>query len=591
MLRGAPGLTEPLLLLPDRVRRLLLLLTLVLGCGRPSPTPAVSAPTTTVAAADPFAPTPTAALAPALPTPQTGWRFALGDDPHRAEPGFDDRRWTPVAVPGAWDAGRGLAGTDGIGWYRTRVVLPDSLRRQTLTWVMGRVADADETFINGQRIGSTGLFPPASRPDPAERRYLVPPDALGRDSVVTIAVRVWNESGPGGIVAGPVGFYTERSLRRLGGEQAADPSDEVKTAIERTIRAMDSYLSAGRIDPLMTLIDDGYANNGVIKDEQKTYYQSIQPRVFGGTFRYSPLTFFGLNDSTVEVVYTNTLVAPDGKEIYTGDERRTFTRRSGSRLWRELGNRDRFFTSVINSLFYRPLGRVPYEPQPYQIYLPPTYYDDPTVRFPTIYLLRDGKYADVSALPARLDSLMRRGGPVPPAVIVLPGPGPKLYADAETDTSRRYEAYFLRELVTIIDRDVRTLPDRTARGIAGLGDGGFGALSLGLRHPRLFAAVAAHDPTLPAPGAAPAAGFSPEVWRRTNPLSLATDAPMEPLNGYALLWLSRPSGSASLGFAALDAQLKSRTVPHTATVAVGDPFVALIRAEAAALKRAAPGAN
>lgn len=57
----------------------------------------------------------------------------------------------------------------------------------------------------------------------------------------------------------------------------------------------------------------------------------------------------------------------------------------------------------------------------------------------------------------------------------------------------RYEDYVVHDLVEHVDATYRTLRDRRSRGIGGLSMGGFGALSLAMRHPDLFSVAVSHS--------------------------------------------------------------------------------------------------
>src|SRR5262245_54876263 len=59
--------------------------------------------------------------------------------------------------------------------------------------------------------------------------------------------------------------------------------------------------------------------------------------------------------------------------------------------------------------------------------------------------------------------------------------------------TRNYETYIAKDLVGWVDAHYRTIARRDGRGIAGLSMGGFGAMSVGLRHPDEFAAAASHS--------------------------------------------------------------------------------------------------
>ena len=70
------------------------------------------------------------------------------------------------------------------------------------------------------------------------------------------------------------------------------------------------------------------------------------------------------------------------------------------------------------------------------------------------------------------------------------------WAESEEGTSNRWEDFIVRELVSHVDRLFRTIPVREGRAINGLSMGGFGALSLGLRHPEVFCSAASHSGAL-----------------------------------------------------------------------------------------------
>ena len=77
---------------------------------------------------------------------------------------------------------------------------------------MGAIDDADETFLNGQRIGATGEFPPAQvtawdKP----RLYEFDRSLLAETNVLAVRVSDW--MGGGGIWKGPVAVGPAAELR------------------------------------------------------------------------------------------------------------------------------------------------------------------------------------------------------------------------------------------------------------------------------------------------------------------------------------------------------------------------------------------
>ena len=130
------------------------------------------------------------------------WRFRTGDDPRYGTREFDEETWETIVVPKPWEEA-GHPDYDGLAWYRTRFSLPPAppLPTGRSTYLeLGKVDDADETFLNGVKVGQTGDFPPHYRSDwQAFRRYPVPVDVLNWGGENVLAVRVYDGGGAGGI--------------------------------------------------------------------------------------------------------------------------------------------------------------------------------------------------------------------------------------------------------------------------------------------------------------------------------------------------------------------------------------------------------
>lgn len=152
------------------------------------------------------------------------------------------------------------------------------------------------------------------------------------------------------------------------------------------------------------------------------------------------------------------------------------------------------------------------------VYLPPSY-GMGTTRYPLLVYLhgRGGNERDwVTAghLPRIVDSLVSAG--LPEAIIAMPDGDDGWYttwaslpdAACASDTVRReparsycvpwphYDDYIARDVVQYMDRSYRTRGDRAHRGVAGLSMGGYGAMTLALAYPDVFAAAASHSGVL-----------------------------------------------------------------------------------------------
>jgi S-formylglutathione hydrolase FrmB len=63
------------------------------------------------------------------------------------------------------------------------------------------------------------------------------------------------------------------------------------------------------------------------------------------------------------------------------------------------------------------------------------------------------------------------------------------YWDSPIDPTYQYETYVTKELIGFIDKNYKTIKNKTGRAISGLSMGGHGAMYLAIRHQDLFGAV------------------------------------------------------------------------------------------------------
>jgi sialate O-acetylesterase len=134
------------------------------------------------------------------------WKFHLFDDPAWSKEDFNDADWEKIVVPAEWE-GQGFREYDGFAWYRKRFTLPQKFQANDMVALMGRIDDMDEVFINGERIGGTGnLERQWARDNEWEkmRTYFIPDGLLRPGKENVIAVRVYDQTGRGGIYDGPV---------------------------------------------------------------------------------------------------------------------------------------------------------------------------------------------------------------------------------------------------------------------------------------------------------------------------------------------------------------------------------------------------
>lgn len=115
--------------------------------------------------------------------------------------------------------------------------------------------------------------------------------------------------------------------------------------------------------------------------------------------------------------------------------------------------------------------------------------------YPVLYLLHGVggdnsswlEYSDVAGMMQR--------GEMPEMIVVMPDGYLSYYSDA-ADGSLPYETFFISELMPAINSLYPTLPRRDNRVISGFSMGGFGALTLGLRHTDKFGTIISLSPSM-----------------------------------------------------------------------------------------------
>ena len=130
----------------------------------------------------------------------------------------------------------------------------------------------------------------------------------------------------------------------------------------------------------------------------------------------------------------------------------------------------------------------------YNIVLPAGY-ETSTERYPVLYLLHGltsnytaWAYMKVPEVAANYK-----------LIIVMPDVGNSWYvnwAENAAGQKNQWEDYIIKDLIGHVDGTYRTLAQREARAINGLSMGGYGAMTLGLRHPDMFCSIGSHSGAL-----------------------------------------------------------------------------------------------
>ena len=128
----------------------------------------------------------------------------------------------------------------------------------------------------------------------------------------------------------------------------------------------------------------------------------------------------------------------------------------------------------------------------YTIYLPAGY-ETSERSYPVVYLLHGYSDDDTGWLQFgeinRLADKAIADGTIPPMIIVMPDGFVSFYMNSY-DGKEKYEDFFVKEFMPIIEKTYKIKAKKQYRGISGLSMGGYGSMNLALRNPELFAAAA-----------------------------------------------------------------------------------------------------
>ena len=124
---------------------------------------------------------------------ETKWQNLEFDDSLCSKPDFNDTTWRIMNLPAYWENTE-VGNFDGVVWFRKRVKIPEAWVNKDLVLELGPVDDMDRTYVNGEIIGRTekaGYWQ-------QDRIYNIPGEII-KDTLLTIAVRVLDNGGGGGI--------------------------------------------------------------------------------------------------------------------------------------------------------------------------------------------------------------------------------------------------------------------------------------------------------------------------------------------------------------------------------------------------------
>ncbi len=125
---------------------------------------------------------------------------------------FDDAHWKTSTQPSSF-ADIGLGSFDGVVWYRRQVEVPPSWVGSDLLLELPPIDDLDETFWNGERVGSLVGGGSWSK----KRQYTIPAASVAAGQA-TLVIRALDTGGRGGFGAGTMKLSKGAEWIDLAGE-------------------------------------------------------------------------------------------------------------------------------------------------------------------------------------------------------------------------------------------------------------------------------------------------------------------------------------------------------------------------------------
>ncbi|GAA2559133.1 hypothetical protein GCM10010435_32870 [Winogradskya consettensis] len=471
-----------------------------------------------------------------------GWKFRTGDDPAWADPSFVDTGWQEWTVPDNWGASD-LSTYDGFAWYRRTFTLPErpaGVTDSAVVAALGKIDDADQTFLNGTEVGRTGGFPPGFDSTWEVPREYYPADGLLRWGAVNVlAVRVYDGTGGGGFYQGPIGLFSKARLRTLAGVTGTAANRTQLAHACAVLNAQHRAVARGDLRAYAATLAPGFFHQGdttarrladlrasgpvTLKDDQAEAFVDNQGRLVVDTIRS-----WGSQEPARELLYL--------------DPRKNA----------ELGDHARFFRDSYDSTA---MGRR----TQFNVYLPKSYTRSTAKRFPVVYMLNGFNGSNIEWEARDMDAVLDRLT-TEEAIVVFPDGDSGWYVDT---SAGNFRSMIVDEIVPLVDRAYRTIPDRDHRGISGVSMGGQGAFTLGLTHPELFSSIASHMGAL---SLAPLVGTPAEQAANAGlrPLTMVAALPAAELNRHTYYFDGGDQDDYRFGEAAkqMSVALASKGVRH-----------------------------
>ena len=210
-------------------------------------------------------------------------------------------------------------------------------------------------------------------------------------------------------------------------------------------------------------------------------------------------------------------------------------------------------------------------PDPVDVVLPPGYTSHPWRRYPVLYLLEGSPGSPSNFLTIGeigvADAELVAAGRIQPLILVVPAGGRSFFSDEEwangLQPGNDWETFVARDLVNTIDARYRTVASSAWRGLAGLSEGGFGALNIGLHHPGEFRLLQSWSGYMHANPILAVYGHDQRLLRYNSPaLTVRAVAPQLRYHGTYIWFYSGTDDPLTPQNVAFQAELTALAIPH-----------------------------
>lgn len=131
----------------------------------------------------------------------------------------------------------------------------------------------------------------------------------------------------------------------------------------------------------------------------------------------------------------------------------------------------------------------------FTVHVPRSYANSPDRYYPVVYMLHgagenDWEWANIS-VPMIQEAIacVTNDGSAAECIVVFPNANEAGHMGYFNIDDWKYEDYFFKELVPVVESRYRVLADKGHRAIGGLSMGGGGSFNYGMRHPEMFSSV------------------------------------------------------------------------------------------------------